>query len=63
MSIIKIIPCLDIKNGRMVKGINFVNLRDADDPGENAAFYEKEGADALAMHRNSSNCRESKNQD
>lgn len=49
MEVIKIMPCLDMKNGRVVKGINFVNLRDAGDPAENAAFYEKEGADELAM--------------
>ena len=42
-------PCLDMKDGRVVKGINFVNLRDAGDPVENAAFYQKEGADELAM--------------
>lgn len=46
---IKIMPCLDMKNGRVVKGINFVNLKDAGNPVENAAFYEKEGADELAM--------------
>lgn len=49
MEVIKIMPCLDMKNGRVVKGINFENLRDAGDPVENAAFYEKEGADELAM--------------
>ncbi len=49
MEVIKVMPCLDMKNGRVVKGINFVNLRDAGDPVENAAFYEKEGADELAM--------------
>ncbi len=49
MSLIKIMPCLDMKDGRVVKGINFVNLRDAGDPVENAAFYQKEGADELAM--------------
>jgi len=49
MSLIKIMPCLDMKDGRVVKGINFVNLRDAGDPAENAAFYQKEGADELAM--------------
>ncbi|MBL7201740.1 MAG: imidazole glycerol phosphate synthase subunit HisF [Anaerolineae bacterium] len=42
-------PCLDMKNGRVVKGIHFVDLRDAGDPVENAAFYEQEGADELAM--------------
>jgi len=49
MGIIKIMPCLDMKDGRVVKGINFVNLRDAGDPVENASFYQKEGADELAM--------------
>jgi len=49
MKNIKIMPCLDMKNGRVVKGINFVNLKDAGDPVENAAFYEREGADELAM--------------
>lgn len=49
MSLIKIMPCLDMKEGRVVKGVKFVNLRDAGDPVENAAFYEKEGADELAM--------------
>lgn len=49
MEVVKIMPCLDMKNGRVVKGINFVNLKDAGDPVENAAFYEKEGADELAM--------------
>ncbi len=49
MKTIKIMPCLDMKNGRVVKGVNFVNIRDAGDPVENAAFYEKEGADELAM--------------
>jgi cyclase len=42
-------PCLDMKNGRVVKGIHFVDLRDAGDPVDNAAFYQKEGADELAM--------------
>ncbi len=49
MSTIKIMPCLDMKEGRVVKGIHFVNIKDAGDPVENAAFYEKEGADELAM--------------
>lgn len=49
MSKIKVMPCLDMKEGRVVKGVHFVNLRDAGDPVENAAFYEKEGADELAM--------------
>ena len=49
MKTILIMPCLDMKEGRVVKGINFVNLKDAGDPVENATFYEKEGADELAM--------------
>ena len=49
MGTIKIMPCLDMKEGRVVKGIHFVNLKEAGDPVENAAFYEKEGADELAM--------------
>jgi cyclase len=49
MEPIKIMPCLDMKDGRVVKGIHFVALRDAGDPVENATFYEKEGADELAM--------------
>jgi cyclase len=43
----RIIPCLDINNGRVVKGVNFINLRDAGSAVENARFYEKEGADEL----------------
>lgn len=46
---IKIMPCLDMKSGRVVKGVHFVGIKDAGDPVENAAFYEKEGADELAM--------------
>ena len=49
MATIKIMPCLDIKNGRVVKGIHFVDLKEAGDPVENAAFYQREGADELAM--------------
>jgi cyclase len=49
MGNIAIMPCLDMKEGRVVKGVNFVNLRDAGDPVQNAAFYQKEGADELAM--------------
>jgi cyclase len=49
MSIIKIMPCLDMKDGRVVKGIHFVDLKDAGDPVENAAHYQEEGADELAM--------------
>ncbi len=45
----RIIPCLDIKNGRTVKGINFENLRDAGDPVELGAFYAQQGADELVF--------------
>jgi len=45
----RIIPCLDVKNGRVVKGVNFVDLRDAGDPVSNASYYEKEGADELVF--------------
>lgn len=45
----RIIPCLDIKDGRTVKGVNFENLRDAGDPVELAAFYTQEGADELTF--------------
>jgi len=45
----RIIPCLDCKDGRVVKGIRFVNLRDAGDPGELAEMYNREGADELVM--------------
>lgn len=45
----RIIPCLDVKDGRVVKGVNFVNLRDAGDPVELAALYDKEGADELVF--------------
>lgn len=43
----RIIPCLDVKDGRVVKGVSFVNLRDAGDPVENAIFYDRQGADEL----------------
>jgi len=49
MKTIKIMPCLDMKEGRVVKGVHFVDIKDAGDPVQNAAFYEKEGADELAM--------------
>jgi cyclase len=45
----RIIPCLDVMNGRVVKGINFVNLRDAGDPVAQAAVYDREGADELVF--------------
>ena len=49
MGIVKVIPCLDIKDGRVVKGIKFVNLKDARDPVEAAKAYCKEGADELVF--------------
>lgn len=45
----RIIPCLDVKNGRVVKGVNFVNLQDAGDPVEIAAAYDKAGADEVVF--------------
>ena len=45
----RIIPCLDVKDGRVVKGVNFVNLRDAGDPVETARIYDQEGADELVF--------------
>ena len=45
----RIIPCLDVKDGRVVKGVNFVALRDAGDPVEQARFYDAEGADELVF--------------
>jgi cyclase len=45
----RIIPCLDVHNGRVVKGVNFVNLIDAGDPVEQAAVYDREGADELVF--------------
>src|SRR4030042_1515264 len=49
MKEIKVIPCLDIKDGRVVKGVNFVNLMDARDPVEAAQAYCREGADELVF--------------
>ncbi|MHC4631416.1 MAG: imidazole glycerol phosphate synthase subunit HisF [Planctomycetota bacterium] len=45
----KIVPCLDVKDGRLVKGINFVELKDVGDPAENAAVYSEAGADELVF--------------
>lgn len=45
----RIIPCLDVKNGRVVKGVSFVNLKDAGDPVECAAAYDRQGADELVL--------------
>lgn len=49
MPAIEIMPCLDMKDGRVVKGVHFVDIKEVGDPVENAAFYQKEGADQLAM--------------
>lgn len=49
MKQVKIMPCLDMQDGRVVKGIHFVNIKDAGDPVENASFYQKEGADELTL--------------
>lgn len=45
----RIIPCLDVANGRVVKGVNFINFRDAGDPVEQGKFYDEEGADELVF--------------
>jgi len=45
----RVIPCLDVKNGRLVKGVNFVNLKEVGDPAENAKAYEDAGADELVF--------------
>lgn len=45
----RIIPCLDVKNGRVVKGINFINLKDTGDPVEQAKIYDKSGADEICF--------------
>ncbi len=45
----RIIPCLDVKDGRVVKGVNFLNLQDAGDPVHNGMFYDQEGADELVF--------------
>ncbi|TFH43494.1 MAG: imidazole glycerol phosphate synthase subunit HisF, partial [ANME-2 cluster archaeon] len=49
MDYIKIIPCLDVKDGRLVKGVNFVDLKDVGDPAENAEAYSNAGADELVF--------------
>ena len=45
----RIIPCLDVKNGRVVKGINFIELKDAGDPVEQAKIYSESGADEICF--------------
>jgi len=49
MDYVKIIPCLDVKDGRLVKGINFVDLKDVGDPSENGKAYSDAGADELVF--------------
>ncbi|MGI9029932.1 MAG: HisA/HisF-related TIM barrel protein, partial [Ilumatobacteraceae bacterium] len=49
MIVARVIPCLDVTGGRVVKGTNFVDLRDAGDPFELAARYDREGADELVL--------------
>lgn len=49
MRVSRVIPCLDVTDGRVVKGVNFVDLRDAGDPVEMAEFYDREGADELVF--------------
>jgi imidazole glycerol-phosphate synthase subunit HisF len=46
---VRVIPCLDVKDGRVVKGVNFLDLKDAGDPVEQARFYDREGADELCF--------------
>ena len=46
---VRVIPCLDVKGGRVVKGVNFVDLVDAGDPVEQARLYDREGADELCF--------------
>jgi imidazole glycerol-phosphate synthase subunit HisF len=50
MRVVRVIPCLDVDGGRVVKGVNFANLRDAGDPVELAARYDQEGADELVFY-------------
>ncbi len=49
MKVVRVIPCLDVDKGRVVKGVNFVNIRDAGDPVELAAAYDRQGADELVF--------------
>ncbi len=49
MLALRVIPCLDVKNGRVVKGVNFLALRDAGDPVEQARLYDREGADEITF--------------
>ena len=52
----RIIPCLDVKNGRVVKGVNFAGLSDVNDPVELASYYTKEGADELVFYDITASC-------
>ena len=45
----RVVPCLDVRDGRIVKGVQFQGLRDAGDPAERAAAYDAQGADELVM--------------
>jgi cyclase len=54
----RIIPCLDVRDGRVVKGVHFKNLRDAGDPVKLASMYDEQGADELLRARISCNCPE-----
>ena len=56
----RIIPCLDVKDGRVVKGVNFVGLRDAGDPVEAAKFYNTQGADELVFLDITASCEKRK---
>jgi cyclase len=49
MLALRVIPCLDVKEGRVVKGVNFLALRDAGDPVEQARLYDREGADEITF--------------
>ena len=58
---IRVIPCLDVDGGRVVKGINFVDIRDAGDPVELASLYDEQGADELVFlyhWKSMSNCQD-----
>ena len=52
MTNVRIIPCLDVTDGRVVKGTNFVDLKDAGDPVELASKYDQEGADEIVFRYN-----------
>ena len=56
----RIVPCLDVKDGRVVKGVNFVGLRDAGDPVEIAKFYNTQGADELVFLDITASCEKRK---